>query len=102
MPRYRVEFLAVSVDESRLQSVLKREFGASEPKITHDSSVAPKPPHPKTKLEAAILGCLANGRPWRRKSLLERVGPISGTALHLTLLLMVQSGAIRKVRHGVF
>jgi DNA-binding MarR family transcriptional regulator len=108
MHRYRLEFAAQSLDESRLRDLLERDFGLSGIVIIRDTagSYAPPPlltPHPGADLERALSNLLADGKPWRRKALIEKIHPLATTTkINAALIRMERAGAIRKPRHGVY
>ncbi len=102
MDRYKLEFTSTTLGEKKIRDISDDEFRASEVSAHPLTTAGRKPHQPRTQVEARILACLSDGKPWRRKALLENVGPISGGPLHLALVHLAQSGAIRKVRHGVF
>lgn len=108
MYRYTLKFAARSLDESRVRDLLEREFGLSAIAIMRDGPNATQElplaaPEPRNEVESLLRGCFADGKPWRRKALIERV---SGTAplpaIASGLMRLERSGAIRKIRHGVF
>ena len=108
MHRYRLEFAAQSLDESRLRDLLERDFGLSGIVIIRDTagSYAPPPlltPPPGADLERALSNLLADGKPWRRKALIEKIHPLATTTkINAALIRMERAGAIRKPRHGVY
>jgi DNA-binding HxlR family transcriptional regulator len=111
MYRYTLKFAARSLDESRVRDVLEQEFGLSAVAIIRDGPDTPAPtgelllaaPEPRNEVESLLRGCFADGKPWRRKALIQRV---SGTAplqaIASGLMRLERSAAIRKIRHGVF
>jgi predicted transcriptional regulator len=108
MHRYRLEFTAQSLDESRLRDLLERDFGLSGIVIVRDTAGRYAPPpllpaQPGTDLERALSDLLANGKPWRRKALVEKVRPLATTTkIQATLKRMEHAGTIQKPRHGVY
>jgi DNA-binding MarR family transcriptional regulator len=106
MHRYKLEFTSTAIDQKRIRDLLAHEFRASEISLDPLPTASRKPRQPRAQLraqlEARALACLSDGKPWRRKALLEKVCPISNGSLDLALVRLEGCGAIRKVRHGVF
>jgi hypothetical protein len=108
MRRYRIEFATKLIDESRLRDVLEREFALSgigivREELADHQQTSSRPRLPRNELEAAILECLSDKKPWRRKAILAKLLPLaSGSKIHLALVGMARSGLINKPRHGVF
>lgn len=96
-----------SLDESRLRDVLEREFRLSAIAIVRDGPegqiIPPTTAEPKTELDTVLLMCLSNGKPWRRKALIERASSAGSlNVIHRSLMRLERTGVIRKIRHGVF
>jgi DNA-binding MarR family transcriptional regulator len=107
MHRYRIEFATKLIDESRLRDVLEREFALSRIGIVREELADLRQSSqlvlPRNELEAGILECLSDGKPWRRKTIFEKFLPlVSGSKIHLALVAMARAGLISKPRHGVF
>jgi hypothetical protein len=80
MYRYTLKFAARSLDESRVRDVLEQEFGLSAIAIVRDGPDTPvatrelplAAPEPRRDVESLLMGCFADGKPWRRKALIQK------------------------------
>ena len=105
MHRYRIEFAAAQLDETRLRDVLERDFrifGAVIVRGGGGYAVANIPP-PQSPVEDKVLHLMADRKPWRRKALLQELAEISSPlATQNALRRMETRGVIVKFRHGVY
>jgi DNA-binding transcriptional ArsR family regulator len=105
MHRYRVEFSATLLDETKLRDFLEREFKIFGAVIVRGGAgyALTEIPPPKTPVESDILRLMADRKPWRRKALLDAFRGVSAPlAMQLALRRMETRGAIAKLRHGVY
>jgi predicted transcriptional regulator len=107
MHRYRIEFTAQTLDETRLRAVLEREFGISSVSILREA--AAHEPHtvvfsPRSPIYQDILQLLANNKPWRRKALIQELDTSGEGKLQISraLTALEEKGVVRKLQHGVY
>jgi hypothetical protein len=107
MHQYSIQFSTTALDESRLRDVLEREFQISGIVIVRTSSTSvvdqAKPQKAISSLESAIKELLSDGRPWRRKRILEKSQEFgSGQEIYTAVRKLESRGEIKKARHGVY